>query len=210
MKNENTLIDRLLRERWELARDASPQAAKKLLSLDSKIRKQFERNVAPFVLDMAGFTRLTMQHGILHYLTLIQRMIALCDPVVRKARGQLIKHEADNLFACFKKVEDAVETAVKIQKTLHESNLLTSEAFDIHTSIGIGYGPTFLVGDDMWGSELNVASKLGEDIAEQGEIMLTSAAQKALKGNNKYKLKPRTVNVSGMPYTAYVLASHVK
>lgn len=131
-------------------------------------------------------------------------MIALCDPVVRKARGRLIKHEADNLFACFKKVEDAVETAVKIQHALHESNLLTSEAFDIHTSIGIGYGPTFLVGDDMWGSELNVASKLGEDIAEQGEILLTASARNAFK-SKKFKLKPRTVNVSGMPYTAYLL-----
>lgn len=205
MKNENSTFQKLLIKRWALAQDTSPQAAKKLLALDKEFSRKYERNVAPFVLDMAGFTRLTMQHGILHYLTLIQRMIALCDPVVRKARGQLIKHEADNLFACFKKVDDAVETGVKIQKTLHESNLLTSEAFDIHTSIGIGYGATFLVGDDMWGSELNVASKLGEDIAEQGEILLTSAAQKALKGNKRYKLNPRTVNVSGMPYTAYLL-----
>lgn len=205
MKNENSAFQKLLIKRWALAQGTSPQAAKKLLALDNEIRNKFEKNVAPFVLDMAGFTRLTMQHGILHYLTLIQRMIALCDPVVRKARGQLIKHEADNLFACFKKVEDAVETAVKIQITLHESNLLTSEAFDIHTSIGIGFGPTFLVGDDMWGSELNVASKLGEDIAEQGEILLTSAACEALKRNKKYKLHPRTVNVSGMPYTAYLL-----
>lgn len=204
MKNENSGFQKLLTKRWALAQDASPQAAKKLLALDKEFAKKFERSVAPFVLDMAGFTRITMQLGILHYLTMIQRMIALCGPVVKKTGGQLIKHEADNLFACFKNVEDAVETAVKIQKTLNESNLLTSEAFDIHTSIGIGFGPTFLVGNDMWGSELNVASKLGEDIAEQDEILLTMPARDALK-SKKFKFKPRTVNVSGMPYTAYKL-----
>ena len=65
-------------------------------------------------------------------------------------------------------------------------------------------GELYQRGYDMWGSELNVAAKLGEDIAEQDEILLTTPARNALK-SKKFKLKPRTVNVSGMPYTAYKL-----
>ena len=64
--------------------------------------------------------------------------------------------------------------------------------------MGIGYGPSLLVGDeDIFGNELNLASKLGEDMAEPNEILLTEAAALALPdaGFRKTALELR---VSGM------------
>lgn len=210
MQDANKILEKFLVQRWSLVQDTTPQGAKKLYSLDSRLRKKFERAVAPFVLDMAGFTRITIQRGILHYLTMIQRMVALCEPIVRKSGGRLIKHEADNLFACFPKVADAIDSAARVQETLYGNNLLTEEQFDIHTSIGIGFGPTFLVGHDMWGSELNVAAKLGEDIAEQDEILLSEAAYRSLPCSKKYRFESRPVNISGMPCMAYRLSTKFK
>ena len=43
--------------------------------------------------------------------------------------------------------------------------------------MGIGYGEMLRVGDlDVWGREVNAASKLGEDTAKAGDILLTRAA----------------------------------
>ena len=42
--------------------------------------------------------------------------------------------------------------------------------------LGIGYGPVILVGDrDVFGAEVNAASKLGEDTAGPGEVLVTEA-----------------------------------
>lgn len=47
--------------------------------------------------------------------------------------------------------------------------------------MGIGCGRILRVGDhDVWGREVNAASRLGEDTARSGEILLTSAARAAL------------------------------
>ena len=47
--------------------------------------------------------------------------------------------------------------------------------------LGIGYGDVLRVGDhDVWGREVNAASKLGEDTAGPNEILVTGAAQAEL------------------------------
>ena len=60
----------------------------------------------------------------------------------------------------------------------------------LHGSIGIGYGDTLVIGDeDLFGSEMNVACKLGEDIAGLDEILITTAAYTALPAN-RYLCRP--------------------
>jgi len=43
------------------------------------------------------------------------------------------------------------------------------------------FGDVLRIGDsDVWGREVNAASKLGEDTAKSGEILVTGAARAAL------------------------------
>lgn len=51
-------------------------------------------------------------------------------------------------------------------------------------SIGIGWGELALdrPPGDVWGPEMNRASKLGEDVAESGAVLLTDAAKAAAGG----------------------------
>jgi class 3 adenylate cyclase len=44
----------------------------------------------------------------------------------------------------------------------------------------LGFGRVLRIGDrDVYGSEVNAAAKLGEDIARAGEILVTDAVSKA-------------------------------
>jgi class 3 adenylate cyclase len=193
-----------LRQRSRASLDGSTAAARRLQEIDKRIRRRFERTVAVFVLDMAGFTRLTVLRGIVHYLMLIRRMQDVCLPALRRHRGRLVKTEADNLFAWFPSVDRAVAAALEMLDRLSEVNMQTDDESDVQVSIGIGWGPSLVMAHDMWGSEFNFASKLGEDLAGAGEVLLTDAAHRELKGG-PYRFRRRPVNVSGMPYDAWLL-----
>jgi class 3 adenylate cyclase len=155
--------------------------------LEAQIEETFVRNRAVLVLDMTGFTRTTQARGIVEFLLKIQRLRRITDPVVARHRGDVVKAEADNLFCLFTTVDDALAAAREVVIGLPE---------DVYASIGIGFGPMLLIGDDdMLGNEVNLASKLGEDVADHGEILLTEAARAQVPTE---KLAARTVSVSGL------------
>jgi len=188
-----TILDKLLIERVE-----HPEREKKI---DAKIKKQFERKVAIFVLDMSGFSRLVQRYGIIHYLAMIRRMRKIVAPAITRNGGVVIKFEADNCFAVFQKADAAVEAAIQINHDLSVANEVTADESDVYVSIGIGYGPTLLACDDMYGNEMNLASKLGEDTAEKGEILLTQSAKKECKKKRECTSFP--LSISGITMKAY-------
>ncbi|HLG15147.1 MAG TPA: adenylate/guanylate cyclase domain-containing protein [Blastocatellia bacterium] len=166
--------------------------------IDELIRKTFERRVAILALDMCGFSRLTAQHGIIHYLAMIHQMEDAARPAVTGNGGQVIKQEADNLFAIFDAPASALEAALDIFRAFEAINTVVPPERDIYGSIGIGYGETLVIGEeDLFGSEMNLASKLGEDLAEPNEILLTAAAYAALPGGF-YRCEPADFSLSGI------------
>lgn len=189
------LLDELLIERVE-----HPERMK---LVDAKIKKQFERTAAIFVLDMSGFSKLVQKYGIIHYLAMIRRMRRVVSPAISAHRGTVIKFEADNCFAVFPTADDAVLASLRIHHDLEVANLATPDESDVHVSIGIGFGPTLLACDDMYGNELNLASKLGEDVAEKGEVLLTASAKKSLKKKFAFETFPLTI--SGVTMKAFRL-----
>ncbi|MDT5156023.1 MAG: hypothetical protein QOC61_1476 [Acidobacteriota bacterium] len=171
--------------------------------IDAKIRQVFGETLAVFVMDMAGFSRQTIRHGIIHFLAQIHRMHAVASPVIESNGGELIKYEADNLFAVFPEVDAAVAAAIELDRSLELANTMLSDEYDMHGEFGIGYGDILLINnDDMYGSEVNLASKLGEDLAQRGEILLTEAAyQRVEKGLHEYE--PLQMSISGLQLSAY-------
>ena len=66
-------------------------------------------------------------------------------------------------------------------------------------AMGIDYGRFLLVDDcDCYGDPVNVACKLGEDVAESGEVLLTAAARACLGPTFPHALRETTVSVSGL------------
>jgi adenylate cyclase len=155
----------------------------RLTEIDRAIRDRFTRTLAVLVLDMSGFSRLTHRYGIVHFLAMIQRMHDLVLPVVEAPRygGRLLKLEADNVYAVFPDAPLALDAAMEVQRRLAAANVVLPADWDLHVCIGIGYGDVLAVGEhDVFGHEMNVASKLGEDVGCGGEILLTEAAHARL------------------------------
>jgi adenylate cyclase len=151
----------------------------RLAEIDRAIEERFTRVLAVLVLDMSGFSRLTHRYGIVHFLSMIQRMQDLVLPVVTDPRyeGRLLKLIADNVYATFPDAPQALAAAREVQQRLAIANHVLPADWDLHVSIGIGYGPMLAVGDDeLYGHEMNIASKLGEDVGCGGDILLTTAA----------------------------------
>ncbi len=172
--------------------------------IDRRIKRRFEKIRTIFVLDMSGFSRTVQRYGLIHYLAMIHKMQRVTRPIVERNKGVVVKYEADNCFAVFPNPDLAVSAALEIQHDLEVANLLTDDESDVHVAIGIGHGPVLLFCDDLFGNEMNLASKLGEDTAERGEILLTEAAKRACT-SKRYAFQHLPLSVSGVHMRAYKL-----
>lgn len=171
--------------------------------LAALIDEDFGEVRAVMVLDMSGFSRTTQQHGIVPFLLMIHQLKLLAKPAIDAAGGIFIKAEADNIFAMFADVDDAVKAARAIMSRLDTVNPLLPASRRLHAAIGIGYGRILNVDEeDMFGDEVNLASKLGEDIAEAGEILLTAAAQQRAASAG-IACTQRDARVSGLELCMY-------
>jgi adenylate cyclase len=186
--------------------DRRNQHPERIARIDREIHARFERRCAVLVLDMCGFSRLTLRYGIVHFLAMIRRMNIIVRPIIAAARGQVVKTEADNVFAVFSDVPLALNAARRIDLALARHNESVPEDWDLHVSIGVGYGELLMVGrHDCFGSELNLAAKLGEDVAGPGQVLLTEAAC-TRAGKWRGRLRARRARVSGMALKYHALS----
>jgi class 3 adenylate cyclase len=179
----------------------------RLVEIDREIHESFAETHAVLVLDMCGFSRLTARHGIIHFLAMIHRLHGIVLPLVGAHGGTVVKTEADNVFAVFPDVAPAVATAIEIQDRLNAANVFLPDDWDLHASLGIGYGELLMIGDDdMYGNEMNIASKLGEDIAGSGEVFLSQAAYARIAdATTAGQYETQQIPISAMVITAYRL-----
>ena len=102
----------------------------------------------------------------------------------------------------------AVEAALDIFRGFKAINGVTPSESDIYGCIGIGYGPTLLIGDDdLFGCEVNTASKLGEDLAGSSEIILSAAAFEDALPPQLYRFEPAIYTASGLEIHCHYLKS---
>jgi class 3 adenylate cyclase len=171
--------------------------------IDRLIRDTFQRRIAVLAFDMYGFTRLTAEYGITHYLAMIARMEEAATPPVMENGGRVAKQSADDLFAIFPTPADALEAALGIFRAFDVINRAVPPQRGIRGSIGIGYGDTLVIDDaDLFGEEMNYACKLGEDLAGPREILLTRAAHEALPPG-RYLCRPVRFTISDVVLDAY-------
>jgi class 3 adenylate cyclase len=176
--------------------------------IDREIQARFGQRQAVLVLDMCGFSRLTMRYGIIHFLAMIRRMRVIVQPLVERAGGRVVKTEADNLFAAFPAVPRALHAAQRITAEVDRRNAVLPADWDLHVGMGIGYGDLLVIGrGDFFGGELNLASKLGEDVAGPHEVLVTEAAAAAAGKRWRSRLRPRRARVGGVTVTFHQLVA---
>lgn len=143
-------------------------------AIENEIWSKYGQELAVLVLDMSGFSLLTQRHGIIYYLSMVRRMQLAVAPVIARHGGEVVKFEADNCFAVFGETLHAAGAAREIHKIFATEDHPEDE---IRVAIGIDFGRVLLVDrQDVFGSPVNRASKLGEDIGIAGETLITVEA----------------------------------
>ena len=167
---------------WSLVAErakVSPDVAATTL-IDRKIWDLFGETWAVMFTDLSGFSRQVQAFGILHFLQVIYEHKIMLEPVIAKHDGILIKQEADSLMLIFRRASSALRCAIEMQHVLSAVNEERSPETKVLLCVGIGYGPILRIGDqDVYGNQVNAASKLGEDTAKAEEILITRAAMDA-------------------------------
>jgi adenylate cyclase len=172
--------------------------------IEAMLWNEYGAEYAVFVLDMSGFSLLTRKYGIVHYLSMVRRMQLTTEPIVKAYGGIMIKYQADNCFAVFPDPLSAVNAAIAMQHAFSASNLLTSDDLDINISCGIDHGKILLIGhEDCFGDPVNRASKIGEDLAAAGEILITQEAMQLIPAEAGIKTHEMKVSISGVTIPAY-------
>ncbi len=188
-----------LLERHDLSPDATQRAA-----IEAELWSSYGVEGVVLVLDMSGFSRLTLKHGVVHYLSMVRRMQRAVQPIIEAHEGEVVKFEADNCFSRFPGVERGLAAAVAIQREFARMEPERDDDRDIHVSIGLDYGRFLLIDRrDFYGSPVNLASKLGEDIAEPGEILVTAAVADRLGETSTAQLSPVRYTISGIDIEAW-------
>lgn len=153
-----------------------PAESERRKAFDEAIWAARGREAAILVTDLSGFTRLTKKHGILHFLAVFARCEKTCMPVVHDFGGELMKHEADDLICIFDDGIQAIGAALGMLKACADLNASLDEDDHVNLCVGVEHGRLLRLDDDAFGDPVNVAFKLGEDIAEPGEILVGPTA----------------------------------
>ena len=174
--------------------------------IEDALWSEYGAEYAVFVLDMSGFSLLTRKYGIVHYLSMVRRMQLTTEPIVKSFGGFMIKYEADNCFAVFPDPLSAVNAAIAMQHAFSAANLLTTDDLDIYISCGIDYGKILIIDhQDCFGDPVNRASKIGEDLAAAGEILITKEAMDMIPAEAGIKAHELSVSISGITIPAYMI-----
>lgn len=157
-------------------------------ALDCKaFPKLFKRRAIVFT-DTADFTVRTARDGILHFLMLFERLVPEARRSVARAHGELVKVEADSFLLRFEDAVSACRGIDAMEATLRRLNRGRPANERLRFGYGVGFGDVLDLEHDLFGLEVNLASKLGEDMARPGEALLTPAAAAALDARTRRRL----------------------
>jgi len=164
---------------WALV-EARTRPGADTASIDQRIWDLFGEDWAIMFTDLSGFSRQVAAFGIIHFLQIILEKKRLLLPIIADHDGILIKVEADSFLIIFKRSRAALECAIAMQHACQRLNRRRKPEEQVLLCVGIGHGRILRIGDiDVYGQEVNAASKLGEDTAKSDEILVTEAARAA-------------------------------
>lgn len=166
----SSLLDELLEKRLNCDKTTE--------ETDVEICQLFSTVKCILFTDICGFTSYVQNKGIIAFLQKMYRFKKIFLPIVDENHGEIIKIEGDSVIAVFESVSEAIVTVRRALTMLEEYNRGKYDAEKIELCSGIGYGEILQIGkSDVFGYEVNIASKLGEDMAGAREIFISEAAK---------------------------------
>ncbi len=182
---------------WALIDDRTRRGAD-VAAIDRQIWELFGEEWAIVFTDLAGFSRGAERFGIIHFLQVIRESKKLMFPIVSDHGGVLVKSDGDSCMFLFRSPDRALHAAVAMQRACASDNERRVEEDQILLCAGVGFGRILRIGEqDVWGEEVNAASKLGEDVARPYDILVTDSVQRACAGIADIRFEPIALEAAG-------------
>ena len=129
--------------------------------------------------DVVGSTRLFELLGDLR----ARDMIATCIDVMRTAteqhNGTVIKTMGDEVMSTYPSADEALASAVQMQKQIAANSQLKIDGHSVAIRIGCHYGPVVLESRDVFGATVHTANRMTSQ-AKAGQIVTTLATVEQL------------------------------
>ena len=144
---------------------------------------QIERKLAAIMFtDIVGFTKI-MRDDETTALSILENQESLINPIVEERKGTIIKKMGDGLLLEFQSTVEAVECATQMQDSIKSYNT-SDDNIEFHIRIGIHLGDVVILGDDILGDGVNIASRI-EPLASPDGICITDAVYQSVKSKLK-------------------------
>ncbi|MBL6988141.1 MAG: hypothetical protein ISR65_00095 [Bacteriovoracaceae bacterium] len=177
-----------------------------LKEIEASAWQKFGMECSCLVLDSTGFTRTSKQQGIVYFLILIAKMRELVLDILKKHNCISYRFEADNAYAEFPTSTHALNASTSIHQAINKLAIKLNTNEEYKVCIGIGFGKVLNAGHEgVYGEQMNLASKLGKDLAEGDQTLLTESAYLSLSTNeqNKKNFTKKEIILSKTPITYY-------
>lgn len=148
-----------------------------------------------FFSDIEGSTALNQELGDRSWL----KTLGVHDQIIRKCVGRhggyVVKSQGDGFLIAFAGAEDAIRSAIGIQRKL-DAGPRRLRGAPIRVRIGIHTGPALQKGGDLFGRSVALAARV-TDQAGGGEILVTAEAAEAAEADDLVFAGPREVELKG-------------
>ena len=146
-----------------------------------------ERKLAAIMFtDIVGFTKI-MGDDESTALSILENQQSLINPIIKEHKGTIIKKMGDGLLIEFQSTVESVECATQMQDSIKSYNT-SDDNLEFHIRIGIHLGDVVILGDDILGDGVNIASRI-EPLASPDGICITDAVYKSVKSKLKLDFK---------------------
>ena len=140
-----------------------------------------KRRLAAIVFtDIVGFTNLSSKDEEGTY-NLVKKQREILKPIVMNYEGEWLKEGGDGLLLSFPSSKQAVNCSIQIQAAVKDVD-------DLNLRIGIHQGDIIIEDKDVFGDDVNIASRI-EPFAVAGGIAVSQKIQQDLSSNPEFKFK---------------------
>jgi class 3 adenylate cyclase len=133
--------------------------------------------------DMVSSTNITKTLGDSTALSLVRRYRDIVRRALVDHGGREVDRAGDGFLTSFASAYAAVKCAITIQSELSRDNVEREDGVVMHARIGIGAGEPVLDGNALFGSTINLTSRIC-DSGEPGQIIAAKVVRELCMGKD--------------------------
>ena len=146
-----------------------------------KINKACETELTVVSCDSSGFSKKTHEYGIIEFMDNMVKCHDALEKIVARHNGITLSDKADNMMLIFPEPVKAAACAIDMHRWLKKRNRRMPEHKKYSICVGIHHGPLLRFANDAYGPAVNVAFKLGEDVASKDELLVSGQVNEMIK-----------------------------